>query len=337
MNMNCEDVSVSIIVPIYNSDLYLRKCIDSVLAQTFQDIQLILVDDGSSDNSGMICDEYAAKYSNISVIHKENGGQSSARNRGLDIAEGKYVYFLDSDDYLLENAIESLYETAENNNADVVFFEAESFLDDAVKPLNEALLGYFEYKRKKCYETENGINQLISLINNDEYYVCVPLHFYKRSYLDKYCIRFVEGIIHEDDLFSAQIYFNNGVFTHLNESLYYRRIRNSSTMTNRSEEWLDYRYVSYLKVYYSISDELKRISDYKDLIVYFAKCTTYTVRNNYSNLHLFRKIKYCLKQLSFRVHALFRYGKYDFDVAYICAGPVLRLLLKAVHYVKIRA
>lgn len=92
--------TISIIVPVYNVEAYLCRCIDSILAQTFTDFELILVDDGSPDNCSSICDEYAKKDSRIVVVHKENGGLSDARNTGLDIAKGEYIGFVDSDDFI---------------------------------------------------------------------------------------------------------------------------------------------------------------------------------------------------------------------------------------------
>ena len=91
---------ISIIVPVYKVELYLEKCINSILNQTFKDFELILVDDGSPDRCGEICDEYAKKDNRIVVVHKENGGQASARNVGLDIARGDYIGFVDSDDWI---------------------------------------------------------------------------------------------------------------------------------------------------------------------------------------------------------------------------------------------
>lgn len=111
--------AISIIVPVYKVEEYLPKCIDSILAQTFADFELILVDDGSPDNCGKICDEYADKDNRIVVIHKENGGVSSARNAGLDIAKGKYIGFIDSDDYIDPDMYETLYNNLVNNNADI--------------------------------------------------------------------------------------------------------------------------------------------------------------------------------------------------------------------------
>ena len=99
--------TISVIVPVYNTEKYLRRCIDSVLAQTYQDFELLLIDDGSKDSSGAICDEYAAQDARVKVFHKENGGVSSARNVGLDNARGEWITFVDSDDYIEENFLKS--------------------------------------------------------------------------------------------------------------------------------------------------------------------------------------------------------------------------------------
>lgn len=111
---------ISIIVPIYNAQSYLEQCIGSVLAQTFTSFELILVDDGSLDNSPAICDAYAKKHSNVSVIHQKNGGQSVARKAGLAQAKAEYVMLIDADDWLEPNALEVLYQHASDNNADIV-------------------------------------------------------------------------------------------------------------------------------------------------------------------------------------------------------------------------
>lgn len=109
---------ISIIVPVYNVDRYLERCLDSIIEQSFKDYEIILVNDGSKDSSGEICNIYANKFNNIKVIHKENQGLGYARNSGLDIATGKYVMFVDSDDYLEKEFIGNLYKDLRNNNAD---------------------------------------------------------------------------------------------------------------------------------------------------------------------------------------------------------------------------
>ena len=121
--------AVSVIIPVYMVEDYLRECLDSAVKQTLSDIEIICVDDGSADSSAQIVEEYAAKYSTVQLIRKENGGQSSARNLGLDVAKGKYIYFLDSDDYLDLNTLEELYNKAEAENLDILCFNCVPFFE----------------------------------------------------------------------------------------------------------------------------------------------------------------------------------------------------------------
>ncbi len=107
---------ISVIVPVYNVEEYLNRCVESILDQTFEDFELILIDDGSSDNSGSLCDEFAKNNSNIKVLHLENGGPARARNKGIEIATGEYIGFADSDDYCHPNQFEKLYQNAKNNS-----------------------------------------------------------------------------------------------------------------------------------------------------------------------------------------------------------------------------
>lgn len=122
---------ISVVVPVYNVEKYLDKCVRSILAQTYGDFELILVDDGSSDKCPLLCDEYASKYNKIRVLHKKNGGLSDARNAGTAIASGNYITFIDSDDYVSKDYLENLFNLLEENDADIsvtgieVFFEGE--------------------------------------------------------------------------------------------------------------------------------------------------------------------------------------------------------------------
>ena len=114
------DIKISIIMPVYNVEQYVGKAIESILNQTFTDYELLIVDDGTKDKSGEICDEYAAKDARIQVIHKENGGAPSARNTAIDIARGTYVYFMDSDDWAEKTMLQDMYDMAEQHNAQLV-------------------------------------------------------------------------------------------------------------------------------------------------------------------------------------------------------------------------
>ncbi len=112
---------ISVIVPVYNTAKYLRRCVDSILSQTYENLEIILVDDGSTDGeSGKICDEYAKKDSRVGVIHKDNGGLSSARNAGLDVIKGNYISFIDSDDHIAETYLRELYDRMKEENSDIV-------------------------------------------------------------------------------------------------------------------------------------------------------------------------------------------------------------------------
>ena len=114
------DVRISVIIPIYNVERYIRECLQSVARQSFSAYEVLMVDDGSTDQSGRIAQEYADRYSRFRLIHKENGGLSSARNAGLEQAKGMYVCFVDADDYITEDYLCRLYEKAEETNADMV-------------------------------------------------------------------------------------------------------------------------------------------------------------------------------------------------------------------------
>ena len=221
---------VSVIVPVYKVKPYLRPCVDSVLAQTFTDFELILVDDGSPDNCGAICDEYAARDGRIHVIHQENAGQGKARNIGMDRAVGKYLIFLDSDDYWLPFTLETLYAEAERNRTQVLCFGAVPFWDGMKEP-----------KRHPDYQhaVQNGVvksgpESLKTALDAGEYYVMPCMRFYLSAYLRVAGLRFDEGIIHEDIVFSFLAVLLADRVECIGERFYRRRYRPGSTMTGKS-------------------------------------------------------------------------------------------------------
>lgn len=142
----------SVIVPIYNVEKYLRRCIDSALCQTFADFELILVDDGSPDNCPAICDEYAQKDARVKVVHKENGGLVSARQAGIRVATGAYVFNLDGDDALLPDALESAYAIIEKTKAEIVSFSYQCYIDDVVGDVVEDLVPEGLYDKQQISE-----------------------------------------------------------------------------------------------------------------------------------------------------------------------------------------
>lgn len=235
---------ISVVIPVYNVEKYLNECIESVLNQTYKDYEIILVDDGSTDSSGHICDDYMTADSRVRVFHQKNGGLSAARNTGLNEAKGEYIYFLDSDDYIENHTLEYLVEASVKENADVVFFDGDVFFDGCED--DQSVLGY---SRRECYKTQKGREMLLQLLLNEEYRTAVPLMFYRKEYLTNHNLWFLDGILHEDELFTFLVFNADGVIAHCHEQLYARRIRPGSIMT--SSKMLR-RYESLLRIYQEI-------------------------------------------------------------------------------------
>lgn len=189
----------SIIIPVYKVEQYLPKCVDSVLAQTFSDCEIILVDDGSPDNCPKICDEYAEKDNRIKVIHKQNGGLSDARNAGINSATGKYVLFLDSDDYLYSNTVlQEISESIKKSDFPDICYLPNEYWSSNPKSINS------KYKD----ETISIKKFLNRVIKNYYLHTAGTQFILKLDYLKKYNLQFKKGILHEDELWFAQILLN---------------------------------------------------------------------------------------------------------------------------------
>ena len=191
-------VKVTVIIPVYNMERYLEKCVDSIKNQTYNNLEIILVDDGSTDSSGVCCDQLKETDTRIKVIHKENGGLSSARNAGLEVATGKYIYFLDSDDYVEADLIESCVTFMEQGNELVVF---------NYRKVNEAgeILAYSHFRREKWLfkEDEDRLKFIF------EELLCYKVgweawdRFYSRDIIEKHHLRFADN----NKIFAEDLYF----------------------------------------------------------------------------------------------------------------------------------
>lgn len=226
--MNTEDIRVSVVIPVYNVEKYLRECVDSVLAQTHRCLEVILVDDGSPDRCGEICDEYAAADSRVTVIHQQNGGLSAARNTGMAAARGRYIMFLDSDDYIACDAVEALTAYAEKNRTDIVLFDADIYYDGF-----DGRSFHNSYERDRTYPAASGAAMLRRLSESGEYSSCVPLQFFRTGLLKANGLCFYKGIIHEDELFTPVALVKAERVGHVRKMLYIRRQRNDSIMSSR--------------------------------------------------------------------------------------------------------
>ena len=216
---------VSIIVPVYQVETYLRQCIDSILAQTFTDFELILVDDGSKDKSGEICEEYAGKDGRVRVIHKENGGLSDARNAGLEQAAGEYFMFVDSDDYIAPTMIERLYNSIQSERADIA---ACNFCY------------VFDKKEKKDFSTAMEAevlqgSEIFYYRKNDRSYGFWTVAWNKLYKSETFRnVRFRFGKYHEDEFWANDIYQLEIRVATIPECLYYYRQRDNSIMGKES-------------------------------------------------------------------------------------------------------
>ena len=248
--MSQEKALISIIIPVYKVEKYLEKCIQSVIKQTYENLQIILVDDGSPDNCGKICDEYAKKDHRIEVIHKSNGGLSDARNKGLEIAKGEYIGFVDSDDYIEADMYEVLYNLLKQYNADVSIcnFYTVSQGKIAIKNVDSGIKEY----------TRIEILKEILLDNNIQSYAWNKL--YKKELFDE--IKYPVGKKYEDigTTFYLLEKCNKVVVTGKPE--YYYINRQDSIVNNVTETTITDYIELIMQRYDYIEENIKELSSY---------------------------------------------------------------------------
>lgn len=213
---------VSIIIPIYNIEKYISKAVESVINQTEKDIEIILVDDGSTDSSGKMCDEYALRDYRIRVIHKDNSGLSSARNVGVNEATSENILLLDGDDYLKEDAIQILLSVADKYPSDIIQFKyMEVTADDEILPIEP----YGEIYQAQCsYDFFENLYKFGGVYASG----CTKL--FKKSLLNK--IPFI-AIRHEDEMWCTQAFVNPLTITYIPDVLYYYVMRDSSIIHSK--------------------------------------------------------------------------------------------------------
>lgn len=209
---------ISVIVPIYNSEKYLKKCIDSIKNQTYKDLEIILVNDGSTDNSPKICDEYANIDKRIKVIHQENGGQATARNAGLDASKGEYIAFVDSDDYIEKDMYEVMLSMIEVSHSDIAICgHKEVFEDESISSV--------EIFEKEMLDTEALWQEIFGNLNN-----AVWNKLFKKELIGE--LRFPVGMIHGEDLIFNLDYLKNCKSGVINRSQKYYYVQRSGSVTN---------------------------------------------------------------------------------------------------------
>lgn len=229
---------ISVIIPVYNAEPFLKECLDSVLDQTYENVEIVCVNDGSKDNSLSILNEYKEKHDNIIVIDQPNGGVSSARNAGIRASSGKYLQFLDSDDLLAPKTCESLCRAAQVYNADIVRFKYTYFKDGETPDVSKELeYGLYNLEHYNHQETENPF-----LTNSDYNISCNKV--WKKSFLIDNNLFFDERVrLGEDSLFSFMAFIRtNTVVIDKNTYYYYRKGNSQSAMSSATnKKWFDNR------------------------------------------------------------------------------------------------
>lgn len=296
---------ITVIIPVYNVERYLSQCLNSVIKQTYTNFEIIAINDGSTDGSLNILNQYKMKYRNIYIINQENQGQSIARNKGIERATGDYIYFLDADDYIATNTFQILIETFEEYNVDLIKFSAEIVIDGIDIQVNKNRYNFDQYfNENKIYRKDEFLD-----LNIKSFSASPVLYIVKREILQSNKIRYKAGIIHEDDLFTSEVLLNTNKAVYISENFYKRRLRKNSVMT---EEDIFHRKKSFNSkciIAIELRNLLQNYVNYKErefIQDRINKTIRYLARN-YSEIDYFYKIK-TIKTLG--ISAMLKYHYY---------------------------
>lgn len=212
---------ITIIIPVYNVEQYLRRCLDSIVSQTYTNLEIILIDDGSPDNCPQICDDYAAKDNRITVIHKKNGGLSDARNAGLDVCKGKFISFVDSDDWIDKNYVKVLFDLLTETNTDIAignFFKTDGSKESPTFPIQ--------------HKTLNPTEAIICCTHgNTPAFAISCSKLYKKELFDN--LRFPVGKYHEDEFTTYLLFYKSSSIAYTSQVLYYYYSRETSITSSQ--------------------------------------------------------------------------------------------------------
>lgn len=279
-------IKISIIIPVYNTEKYLKECIESTLNQSLKDIEIICINDGSTDNSLKILENYRKYDSRIKIINQKNKGVSEARNNGMKIARGKYIHFLDSDDFYSDNkALEILYNFIEEKKVDILFFD---------------IILCYETSNSRFKKTSNNLNEkkiystdeiLLKYIENEDISSSSCYKIFKRKMIEK--IYYTKGIYFEDGEFLMRVFSEQGNVGIIRNNLLEIRERENSTTTSFKSEYIDS-----LVIIFETIDNIKYIKNYRKelyklgMVCYILKLY---LKSNIKNKKYEKEIKDLLK------------------------------------------
>ena len=270
---------ITVITPVYNVEKYLRKCLDSMLGQTLSPIEIICVDDGSTDASPEILAEYAARHPELRVLRQENSGSSIARNRALDAARGEYVSFVDSDDRLLgEGVLEALYNRAKELDADELFFDAQiSYASEEMRQI--VVMEDDFYRCKGAYpDVLDGRAMYQKMAANRDLKATIWQRIYRRAFLEENRLRFYPGILHQDEVFSLECTSLARRVAYYPACCYDRHYRPNSSMTARNLQHSVYSSVLAARALRQFADERLTGAPQEFMLLYRDRIDMFTNR-----------------------------------------------------------
>ena len=277
---------LSVIIPVYNVEKYLKKCVDSVINQTYRNLQIVLIDDGSTDTSGKLCDEFAKADKRIEVIHKVNEGQAKARNVGLDLAQGDYIAFLDSDDYIASEMYFDLIKTLEENEADIA--------SCAIQYVDEQ--GDFLGGQK--YSGEVSILSRLEVV--EDLYKQAKVRFevwnkvFRREILEN--VRFIEGQLHEEVGFCRMAYLKINKYSFLDKPLHFylcKRSGNTNSYFSKKKLCIFNEFDKFIVDIQAVGLPVRVAEKFEALKIHFCMNLTVAAKRH----HASKEVKRFLKEL----------------------------------------
>lgn len=320
--------SISVIIPVYNVEKYLERCLDSVLNQSFHDIEVICVDDGSTDSSSEILDRYAVKDTRIRVIHQENRGIAAARNVGLDAATGRYISFLDSDDAQLPNLYERVFAHCPEG-VDAICFSAQEVLEEGSVALFSS--DYFSVK----------FSGLIDMTDDDLFKLSATVwdKIFLRENIEAVGLRFPEGVWYEDNAFVWNYFgvFRKAFFLHEKLYLYYRHSGSFITRDQKKQVGLAFHYIKILKNIYDFWTDQSLLPakqrTFEQLCMYFFRASLNSC-NQWEQTGLVYELSRCFHEWNFYPkNTYFNYIKDGYIHIYLGKFPFYTNIysLKSLH------
>lgn len=308
-------MKISIVIPVYNSQKYLERCLDSVLMQTYKDLEVILINDGSIDDSKQICDFYSSIDNRINVRHTPNKGVSSARNLGLSLCTGEYIYFLDSDDYLNVNTIE-IFKNRMGKSPDILAGVLNRADEKSIyKPLT-----LFKEKRFQKEDLLNSRNKFEYFFGKS-FGASAGNKMYRHDFLRKSEIKFDEEIYFgEDFLFNLKVYVNASIVELINDETYYY-FYNMNSVTNVFKKNLTKNYILMFERFHSYLTEIDAVDENKDLLSFLA----FTAIDN-SCLNTFQHSTYRISSIHIELSLFYRSDKIGEHISYIASGKYANII-----------